>query len=513
MRRLSCLPLFLCAPFIVGACGEAASSPSAEVAIDSLPNGAVHVFSPEAGIWEEGERWRLVEEVRIGAMDGTGPDVFGNIAGLAADDDGRIYVADSQASEIRIFAPDGRHLRTIGREGAGPGEFRQISGMDWDPEGRLWVMDAGNSRFAVVDPEEGFVESFRRDMGFRMFPWPGRLDRQGNLHDLIMVEGEGNPMERERAVVRYAGGDLSPLDTLVLPSFQASTFDLSGDDGRRLVSAASLLADAVLDRGARRRHLDRNERPVSHPPGLALRRHDADPRASLQAGAVSATERQEAIDGLEWFTNQGGRIDASRIPDTKPAFGRLFEDEAGYLWVTATVAEGEPRRFDVFDPDGRYLGAVEAPEGLGFIPAPRDPREPPLRRGPGRLRGALRGALPDRGAGIALASPGDHTTRLAPRPCRAMRARMRPRLTADRSVATLWMCLTAPRRFVAIASASPTAKPLGGVRSGVCAPDPFCVPGDLEDERDGNDDVHGLHVRLSPGRGGRARARHHGRMI
>jgi sugar lactone lactonase YvrE len=371
MRRLSCLPLFLCAPFIVGACGEAASSPSAEVAIDSLPNGAVHVLSPEAGIWEEGERWELTEEVRIGAMDGTGPDVFGNIAGLAADDEGRIYVADSQASEIRIFAPDGRHLRTIGREGAGPGEFRQISGMDWDPEGRLWVMDAGNSRFAVVDPEEGVVESFRRDMGFRMFPWPGRLDRQGNLHDLIMVESDGNPMERERAVVRYAGDGLSPLDTLVLPSFQASTFDLSGDDGRRLVSASvpysrtqfwAVAPDGDIwigmsDRyrihrisrsGDTTRILERPFRPVP----------------------VSATERQEAIDGLEWFTSQGGRIDASRIPDTKAAFGRFFEDPDGYLWVLATVAEDEPRRFDVFDPEGRYLGPVEAPEGLGFMTLP-----------------------------------------------------------------------------------------------------------------------------------------------
>jgi sugar lactone lactonase YvrE len=367
MRPLSCLPLFLCVPLLLGACGEAASSPSADVVIETLPNGAVHVRSPEAGIWAEGERWRLVEELRIGAMDGTGPDVFGNIAGLEADGEGRIYVADGQASELRIFGPDGRHLRTLGREGAGPGEFRQISGIDWHPDGRLWVMDAGNSRFAIIDPEEGFVEGLRREAGFRMFPWPGRLDRDGNLHDLIMVQGEGNPMERDRAVVRHAGGDLEPLDTMVLPAFQSSTFDLSGDDGRRLVSAAipytpsqvwTVAADGDIWIGNNDRYrihrvsrsgdtvrvLERPYRPV----------------------VVTASERQEAIEGLEWFTNQGGRIDASRIPDTKPAFGRLFEDEAGYLWATATVAEGEPRRFDVFDPDGRYLGAVEAPEGLGY---------------------------------------------------------------------------------------------------------------------------------------------------
>jgi sugar lactone lactonase YvrE len=356
---------------LLAACGEARSDPASEIVFDTLPNGAVHVQNPETGIWRDGEGWRLAEEVRIGAMDGTGPDVFGSIAGLATDADGRIYVADGQASEIRIFGPDGRHLRTIGREGAGPGEFRQISGMDWDPEGRLWVMDAGNSRFAVIHPDEGFVESFRRDAGFRMFPWPGRLDREGNLHDLIMVEAEGNPMERDRAVVRHGGPDLAPLDTLVLPSFQGSTFDLTADDGRRLVSAGipysrsqfwTVTPDGDLWIGTSDRyrihHITRSgdttrilERPTTPVP-------------------VTAAERQEAIENLEWFTNQGGRIDASRIPDTKPAFGRFFEDADGYFWVMAPVAEGEPRRFDVFDPEGRYLGAVQAPEGLGLMTLP-----------------------------------------------------------------------------------------------------------------------------------------------
>src|SRR5690606_13416075 len=77
---------------------------------------------------------------------------------------------------------------------------------------------------------------------------------------------------------------------------------------------------------------------------------------------VSAEERRKAIEGLEWFREQGGRIDASKIPSTRPLAGNFFFDELGHIWVMTTPPGREfSWVFDIFDPEGRYLGPVELP--------------------------------------------------------------------------------------------------------------------------------------------------------
>jgi sugar lactone lactonase YvrE len=367
--RRPCVGIALLAvgTLLLGACGEAASSPSAEVTIDTLPNGAVHVRSPEAGIWADGERWRLVEEVRIGAMDGTGPDIFGNVTGLEADGEGRIYVADSQASEIRIFGADGAHLRTLGRTGSGPGEFRQISGLAWHPDGSLWVNDPQNARFSALDPESGFLESHRREVSYQQIPWPGRLDSDGNLYEVALAEGDGSPWHRQRLIVRYAPPEFEPVDTLPLPVFEAPSFEHTSPDGSRMTSTQvpfapmqvwSIAANGDVWIGTTDRY--RIHRIGRSGDTLRIVERRATPVP------VTATERQEEIERLAWFTDQGGRIDPSRIPDTKPAYGYFVEDDRGYIWVSAVVAAGEALRFDVFDPEGRYLGGVEAPKRGSF---------------------------------------------------------------------------------------------------------------------------------------------------
>ncbi|HLL45403.1 MAG TPA: hypothetical protein VK399_01795, partial [Longimicrobiaceae bacterium] len=61
------------------------------------------------------------------------------------------------------------------------------------------------------------------------------------------------------------------------------------------------------------------------------------------------------------FTDQGGKVDPSRIPGEKPAYVGVYPDEAGYLWVfPSTPAGTEGARIDVFDPQGRYLGEVRS---------------------------------------------------------------------------------------------------------------------------------------------------------
>ena len=124
----------------------------------------------------------LVEELRIGSLDGT-CDAFGDVASLAVDGDGRIYVADRQARAIRVFAPQGECVRTFGRSGEGPGEFRWLEGIAWQPPGYLWAIDAIQSRLTVFDSLGTVLATHPVNLGpGASMPWPLWVDAGGGLH-------------------------------------------------------------------------------------------------------------------------------------------------------------------------------------------------------------------------------------------------------------------------------------------------------------------------------------------
>ena len=42
---------------------------------------------------------------------------------------GEIFVLDGKIGQVKVYGPDGRHLRTIGKKGQGPGELQSPSRM------------------------------------------------------------------------------------------------------------------------------------------------------------------------------------------------------------------------------------------------------------------------------------------------------------------------------------------------------------------------------------------------
>lgn len=337
--------------------------------VDPLANGAVLVSNPDQGIWRDGEGWQLVEELRIGSAEAEGPELFGRVHDLARDELGRIYVADGQANEIRVFGPGGEFIRTLGREGAGPGEFAFIGGLDWGPEGNLWVMDFRNARLSVYDTTGAFLTTRQRPPGFMYMPWPGRLDGEGGLYDIALIDGGANG-RGQFAIVRY-DERLEALDTFRIPAFEGEQYLLTDAAGRSRMSTPvpfaarqfwHLGADGLVRIGTS----DIYRIVTENFAGDTLQIVERD----FKPVAVSAAERAAATDELEPFISEGGNPDLKRIPGTKPAFGSLFTDPGGHLWVTALVPEGEADAWDIFRPDGRYLGQVEKPAGIAPFEIP-----------------------------------------------------------------------------------------------------------------------------------------------
>ena len=72
---------------LVAACGAPGehATESWTGAIDTLPSGQIVVQNTEEPIWPTGSEWRVEEEIRIGVLEGAGPNVFGRVTSFDVD--------------------------------------------------------------------------------------------------------------------------------------------------------------------------------------------------------------------------------------------------------------------------------------------------------------------------------------------------------------------------------------------------------------------------------------------
>lgn len=352
---------------LVGGCGEGAASPRWSGTVDTLGSGQVVVRNMADPVWQTGNEWQIVEETRIGSMEGEGPDVFGQITVMQVDADGRIWVYDGQVEELRVFDSHGSHIRTIGRKGGGPGEFAQAVSIDLAPDGNVWVMDPSNNRISVFDTAGSYLGAKRVAGGFVLLPWPGGFDGAGRYYAPVPRPGEGFSI----AVIRHDTA-LNPIDTLTIPRDPSPGrgFEHRSDNG-------SMIAGIPFSPGLRWR---------LSPAGAVWGMWTGEYRLFELTAAgdtvrtitraftplpVTDEDRAQAREDLKWFTDQGGRADWSRIPDTKPATRDFFLDDEGNVWVEPMTTDAETGFIrDIFDADGRYLGAVRLPFALASFPVP-----------------------------------------------------------------------------------------------------------------------------------------------
>jgi hypothetical protein len=306
----------------------------------------------------------------LGRVEGTSPDVFGSVSAVEIDGEGRLYVLDGQAQEVRVFGPDGTHLTTLGRPGEGPGEFRGAAGLNIDSEGNLWVWDPGNARFTAFTPDGSLIRSVPRRVGGVVFPWRGEIEEaSGTMIDWGLDRPQAaSSFNMGRLTVFYpirvdlASGD---LDTLAAFRYEASsdhefrvpfrkslTFSLasSGDvwlanTGQYRLHRVTLLGDTTL--------------VVS--------------RFGIEPMPVSPAERDSVLarpDPLGDMT--GEHLDPDWIPTQKPVLSRMVTDGAGHLLVFPRSANHDAGTVvDVFRIEsGEFLGQVDLPMRLEMNPPP-----------------------------------------------------------------------------------------------------------------------------------------------
>jgi len=389
MKRAVILPIAI----LVVACGEAGTGRRGgwQAAVDTVGD-TITVHTVTGSVW--GDTVRLESEVSIGLVEGADEYLIGEPQSIAVGPDGTVYVLDTQVPILRAYAADGSHLRDVGHEGGGPGEYERPDGMTVLRDGRVLVRDPGGARIVVYDAEGAFVEQWPLSGGFNTSR-PLYADTAGRVFTLVLLNPGTPPWEWIMGLRRY-GKDGAPGDTIPAPTWDFEPARLTAS---RENSSSSTTVPFTAQTSwtfsplgymvgglstAYRIDLYRTNAPVVR----IEREWDAVPVQPEEA----EERRQVQIDR---FHRQYGswRWNGPPIPDTKPPFRDLFTSQEGNVWVEVsrpahpimTAAEAreekarsgrqpyrywEPPAFDVFAPDGRFLGHVEVPESFRMDPQP-----------------------------------------------------------------------------------------------------------------------------------------------
>lgn len=120
---------------LISARGFVPAGAGTEVMVNGVPhvrNGA----TPAKGI----EVLELEEQWRAGGDDED--VVFGLITQVLVDDQGTVYLLDTQLSQVEVFSPEGAHIKTLSRQGEGPGETNRPVDMLFLPDTTIGLVQA-----------------------------------------------------------------------------------------------------------------------------------------------------------------------------------------------------------------------------------------------------------------------------------------------------------------------------------------------------------------------------------
>ncbi|MGW8265097.1 MAG: hypothetical protein ACWGSQ_01950 [Longimicrobiales bacterium] len=357
----------------VTACGPGESGAGA--AVQRWDSAGVEIVESLQRAWEEGEGWRVGSEplLRIGVVEGEVAYQFTGVTGAVRLSDGGVAVADGGTQEVRFFGPDGGFLRSVGRRGGGPGEFTGLSDLGKDASARIWAYDFSLRRITWLD-EAGEITALT-SLGME----PAMINPVGALPDGTFVlkqlwgaeqtsQASSTGLRRDPiAVVRF-DVDGSLVDTLGL--FPGREVVLTDEGGRGVMNTPPFARNASTTLRGDRVVVgpqSRFELLEIGPEGRVLRVV----RARETATPVGPEQLEAYIQGRlrtappERHAEIRRSLEDMPVPETIPPYGGILGDEDGNLWVGAWAMYPEVAgSWEVFDPNGVWLGAVRTPPGI-----------------------------------------------------------------------------------------------------------------------------------------------------
>jgi hypothetical protein len=394
MNRLSAATLLGTCVVAVG-CSASEDAEASGPRIERRMVGDTTIVRTLAGsTW--GDSVDVVEQVRIGVLDGEPEYQLGAVGAIAVDARRGIYVFDRLVPALRYYDSTGTYVRTVGGKGSGPGEYGDaaLGLVVRRSDGRVVLRDARNMRLDVYDSTGASSATWRLASGL-FAPHATVRDTADHLYLKILT----GPPERNKAwpiALLHLDDRGEVVDTLVPPVLPdepenpygtfavAKPWDYSPLGGFVAGVNDRYRIEHFRDDGTVLR-IERNVTPAAVP-------------------AAERAEREAYTDWLQRMQRQSLAVDLPPVPDTKPFFQAIRVGDDGRIWVDRYMEarkgeEEQPRSFagqeppppmswhqpnvwDVFEADGTFLGSVTFPRSF----------TPDVMRGD-RIWGVLTGAL------------------------------------------------------------------------------------------------------------------------
>lgn len=328
-------------------------------------DGVLHVQNdaPAAGT----QTWKLEELWRVGGEEDE--VLFGVIGAVQVDPQGNLYLLDSQMSEVKVYSPDGKLLRTLSREGEGPGETRNPNGMRLLPDGKLAITQAFPGKVTIIDtqgqPAGGFTIGGKDPTqgGFAILHGIGAGGGNFVCGVEMAEQGESQTSQKRRSGVASFGPDGARKTTYCEKSWTLEFDNLVVDDSAHMDFAArrytvgpdgsvyvapdrdSYAVHVYRPDGKLARVVERAVTPRKRTEAEVKLLHDLFQMATRQIPIPVKIEIGATEPPINWFMN-GVQV----RPD-------------GTLWVLSDAGgreqpAGVMLTYDVFDPKGHFAHRV-----------------------------------------------------------------------------------------------------------------------------------------------------------
>ncbi len=142
------------------------------VAVSDPKAGVIHLFNltgQRVGVWSPGN----------------GSIPLGRPMHVAADQKGRLYVADYLSDQVLLLARDGSLVLSFGEHGSQPGQFDAPAGVAVADDGSIYVADFNNHRVQRFDATGGFERSWGQEghePGQLYYPTDVALGAEGRVY-------------------------------------------------------------------------------------------------------------------------------------------------------------------------------------------------------------------------------------------------------------------------------------------------------------------------------------------
>jgi hypothetical protein len=349
----------------------------------------------------------LTVDLVLGASDSVEEYTFGQLRDVLLLADGGFIILDALPNVARRYDRSGTFIANIGREGDGPGEYRGASMLAAaEDHGRLFLANETRGTIYVYGLDGTPIDTWELE---RPLDYPLIVDTSGVLvvrfPDHLRTRGRWSiephvvdSLPNYIAIVRRNGHSTDPPGLIWVDS-TGSTLD-----SVRVTFEERLDAYVALPRGRIYSVIDYlpfnwwswtadnrlvkgrtdlyeitifNQYAAGEPSTPSAIAGRAIPPVSI--GPAERAIIDQLLPGAsgDWERSSGEWHGPQEAPHTKPFYHRVLHASDGKLWVMRqTPSDVEPSlegrtafhehegAFDVFEPDGRFVGSLSAPRGL-----------------------------------------------------------------------------------------------------------------------------------------------------